>query len=159
MNKSKIYADYQALIKMNATTKCKIRILEMLVAQGTNRWRVVGITEAALRKFAEQNFKYETRCGIQRAHIERRHSTYKTLLESNHDEKLFWNTIIENDKTILAIKGEYSSVSEEDSIKIPDVGLFPKDDSKVRFKALRVGFQCGICEAKLLKRLYQSLPS
>ena len=69
MTPQEMYDDYLRLLPMNATRAAKIKILELIVAQGTNNWRVVGITPKALKQLEGQAYKYQTGSGIQRAHV------------------------------------------------------------------------------------------
>ena len=154
LKKREIFADYESLLKMHATRKCKIKLLETLVAQGTNNWRVTGITRQALLEFHNLNFKYVTHCGIQRAHVFTRHQTYGELVDRSFSETDFWDFIADKDRTILAIKGEFTTVRFADAIPIRDAGLFPEEDAQILFEARSVGYRFADLESRYLKELY-----
>lgn len=153
MSPEKIFEDYKTLKGMNAGRACKIDVLQTLVAQGTNNWRVVGITHSALQKFADQKFTYQTGSGIQRAHVFDRHDTFGSLIDTPVDEETFWQFIADRDRTILAIKGEYNTVSFDNMISLLDQGLFPKQGETVLFKARTIGYKFGSAEADALRQL------
>lgn len=153
MSAAKIFEDYQTLQGMNAGRVCKINLLQTLVAEGTNNWRVVGITEGALQKFIDQKFTYRTGSGIQRAHVFDRHETYGSLIDNPVDEEYFWRFIADRDRTILAIKGEYNKVSLDNMIRLPDPGLLPEKGEIVLFEAKAIGYKFGAVEAKALRQL------
>ena len=54
------------------------RIMTSIMAAKPFSWRVVGITEAALKKFSEFNFRYKSGAGITRAHLKPRIETVRT---------------------------------------------------------------------------------
>lgn len=156
METTHIFEDYQSLLAMKAGRKCKIKILELLVSQGTNNWRVVGITPKALERFSNQGFSYVTGSGIQRAHVFDRHATFGSLLDNPMTQKNFWEFISERDRTILAVKGEYNSVNFDDVISLPDAGLFPNNDQMILFKSRTVGYRFGLDERDFLMRLHET---
>lgn len=154
MERDSVYSDYLLLRRMNANEDTKIHVLQRLVAQCTNNWRVVGITRNALQTFAESDFKPVSRSGIQRAHIIDRHTTFGLLIRSEFDQSSFWTTIADGDKTILATKGEYNKLATASKIALPDQGLFPARDEHIYFAARKVGFRCVDADRRLLRKLY-----
>jgi isocitrate dehydrogenase kinase/phosphatase len=140
---------------MHAGQDAKILILQRLVAQCTNNWRVVGITSKALDAFAASDFKPISRSGIQRAHIVDRHQTFRQIIEREFVQNEFWAHISENDKTILSVKGEYNNLASINWISLPDQGLFPNTSNHIYFAARKVGFRCMRADRDLLRKLYQ----
>lgn len=155
--RDKIFQDYISLLSFNAGRQCKISLLETLVSEGINNWRVVGITPKALERFANQNFTYRTGSRIQRAHVFNRHQTYGSLVDNPVEQPAFWNFIAERDRTILAIEGEYSSVSFDAMIHLPDQGLFPSHGATILFRALSVGYRFRSQEAEELRLLHKRI--
>lgn len=127
MTPEDFYHDYLLIRKMRAPTSKRYRMLGELFAVNPDAWRVVGITENALRVFAEHNFKRASRMGINRSHMVDRIKTYTTMLEGPLMEcDKWWQFYLDTDKTILATstenmgKGEWSTVYDID----PSLGLF-----------------------------------
>ena len=76
-------------------------------------WRVIGITEAALKNFIEIDF--ESPKGINRSHIFQRSESSKIMIEKlDWDIESWWNFYVERDECILA-------TSSENMDKKPDV--------------------------------------
>ena len=84
------------------------RILTAIMGGKSFSWRVIGITEAALRKFAEFDFKHIPRQGLTRAHLKPRIETTRTLLSRNppYSAGGFMKFWIGKDETILCAIGE-----------------------------------------------------
>ena len=120
MSKENVYNDYLTVRKMNADVKTKARILGLLVAQCINHWRVVGVTRQALNWYIENDFIKPSGRIIQRAHIVPRSETYAYLLQHDIDPIKFWEVLHERDKTILAKKGEYTTLSTVPIIALAD---------------------------------------
>jgi len=158
--KNDIYQDYLTLLGMRADNTSKIKILERIVAQGTNNWRVVGITRKALEQFADQNYKYVTRSGIQRAHIHRRHDTFGQLIDNKTNEDEFWRLIDERDITILAAKGETKDITLAKAIEFENPPeLFKKENQDILFSANSVGYRHAVKEREFLRNLHAEVKS
>ena len=84
------------------------RIMTSIMAAKPFSWRVVGITESALKKFSEFNFRYKSGAGITRAHLKPRIETVRTLLAPSEplSEVEFLNIWLQNDRTVLCVSGE-----------------------------------------------------
>ena len=84
------------------------RILTAILAARSFSWHVVGITDAALKIFAEQQFRNKSRSGITRAHLKPRNETVRALFAKDEplNESDFWRTWLEADKTVLCARGE-----------------------------------------------------
>ena len=127
MNKEDFYHDFLLIRKMRAPTNKRYRMLGELFAVNPNAWRVIGITENALKVFAEHDFKRASRMGINRSHLVERIQTYTTMLEGPLMEcEEWWNFYVDTDKTVLATstenmgKGEWSKIYDID----PSLKLF-----------------------------------
>lgn len=154
MTANEMYKDYQSLLGMNATRASKIKMLELIVAQGTNNWRVVGVSPAALEQFAKQEYKQVAGAGIQRAHVHQRFETYGLLIDNEQKPDEFWEMIADRDRTILALRGELNTISFDQAIPIEDPGLFITSDQTVYFPAQQVGYRHSIIEREFLREFH-----
>jgi len=105
-----LHHDYLLITKMKMPVKRKARLLTELLAQYDNVWRVIGITENALKVFIDNDFNKIKRMGINRSHRVDRIKTYTHMfknVEQNAD--LWWKYFIDNDDTILATSSENMS--------------------------------------------------
>jgi hypothetical protein len=107
METADLYHDYNLILQMIIPCNIKVKLLRELFEASDNPWRVVGITEAALRKFEEHNFRKESGMGIQRAHLNNRNNAFLEMLNTEfHNSNEWWNFYYERDKTILALSTE-----------------------------------------------------
>jgi hypothetical protein len=143
MTPEDFYHDFLLIRNMRAPTGKRYRMLGELFAVNPNAWRVIGITEAAVKVFAEHGFKRVSRMGINRSHLVDRIQTYTTMLEGplmDCDE--WWNFYVDTDKTILATstenmgKGEWSKVYDIDT----SLGLFQSQGFAWRHKDPEINF-------------------
>lgn len=143
MTPNDFYHDFLLIREMRAPTSKRYRMLGELFAVNPNAWRVIGITEAAVKVFANHNFKRVSRMGINRSHLVDRIKTYTTMLEGplmECDE--WWNFYVDTDKTILSTstenmsKGELSRVYSVDS----QLGLFQSQGFAWRHKDPEIKF-------------------
>lgn len=124
-------------------------MLGCLFSQNPDHWPVVGITPAALEIFANSDFKRKSRQGINRAHIVDRNSTYTYLLSVDIDFDLFWKTVTNSDKTILATSSENKNI-----LNLLD-HVLPIDTSLGLFKSKGFAWRHGAAEIAFLRGLYQ----
>lgn len=84
------------------------RIMTAIMAAKQFSWRVIGITEAALKRFSEFDFRYKSKMGLTRAHLKPRIATVRSLLAPAEPlgESDFLNEWLQNDKTVLCAQGE-----------------------------------------------------
>jgi len=102
-----IYNDYIIIKNMMSKINVKSRCLSNILSQWKQHWRVIGITLNALNLLSENEFKYKTRIGINRAHISQdRIDTNTYLLNNDLSFDDFWSYIICNDATVLATSSE-----------------------------------------------------
>ena len=85
----------------------KNKMLSAIFKMNPEKWRVIGITEKAVLRFEEYEFKYKTGIKIQRSHIYQRSKRNKHLLDKT-DWKLdeWWKFFFDKDACILAISTE-----------------------------------------------------
>lgn len=124
MTPSDLHHDYLLICEMRSTVKLRCRMLTELMSQYNWAWRVVGITEAALQRFEEYQFKKQSRMGINRSHITPRIQTYTRWITSpiyNVDE--WWQDYIRSDVTVLSTSTENMKHITLDYYPVPE-GLF-----------------------------------
>lgn len=91
----------------------KHRMLQNLMGMNKNSWIVIGITEAALEKFKENDYKRPK--GVNRSHIFQRSETSRIMLEkTDWDIESWWDFYVQRDECVLA-------TSSENMDKEPDV--------------------------------------
>ena len=121
----------------------KHRMLQNLMGMRKDGWRVIGITEAALKKFIENDF--ERPKGINRSHIFQRSETSKIMIEKlDWDIESWWNFYVERDECILA-------TSSENMDKEPDV--IKHEVPQGLFKTRGFAFTVNNAEKEFLKSL------
>lgn len=110
---------------MKVDLKKKVRLLSELMTATGDFWKVVGITEGALKVFRDSDFK-KTK-GVQRAHhLKSRDAYYQDIiLNPELNYQVWWEKFKDFDKTILATSGEnrknqYSNILDIDG----SLGLF-----------------------------------
>ena len=119
-----IFGGFLALQKMKGVpVNVKHRMLTNLMAMNKNSWKVVGITQAALKKFVDNNFNRPK--GVNRSHIHQRSETTKYLFSrTDWDRDCWWDYYTKRDITILATSSENMDKKEDVSKFDVPVGLF-----------------------------------
>jgi len=119
-----IFRGFLALQKMKGVPiNVKHRMLGNLISMNKNTWRVVGITQAALEKFVENDF--ERPKGVNRSHIHQRSETSKYLFsQTDWDRDSWWDYYTERDITILATSSENMDKKQDISKFDVPIGLF-----------------------------------
>jgi hypothetical protein len=93
--------------QMDVPYSVKNKMLGAIFGMTPSPWRVVGITEKAIYRFKENNFKYKSGMGINRSHKFPRHKRNRFLLENkNWTVDKWWNYFYSRDKCILATSTE-----------------------------------------------------
>ncbi|GMO57981.1 hypothetical protein BwSG20_09990 [Bradyrhizobium ottawaense] len=127
------------------------RIMTSIMSAKPFAWHVVGVTEAALRKFHELNYRYEARQGLTRAHLRPRIETVRELL--GRSEPMPQNQFIEywfaHDRTVLCARGENKAV-------IPKYIEIENHDGSL-FSSTRIAWRHGKKEREVLEALYNRL--
>ena len=84
-----IFRGFLALQKMKGVPiNVKHRMLGNLISMNKDTWKVVGITQAALEKFVENDF--ERPKGVNRSHIHQRSETSKYLFSKTDWDRDSW---------------------------------------------------------------------
>jgi hypothetical protein len=144
----RIYNDFLLIKKMKSDFKIKKNILTHLLSSHSNPWRVVGITEDALKQFKNYDFKKTSRMGIERAHLTDRSELYANLLNSTFVSiEDWWSFYYENDKTVL-------TTSTENRKKNHSI-YFEIDEKYNLFKSAQIGWCHNKEEVNFLRNLYE----
>jgi hypothetical protein len=129
----------------------KNKMLSAIFKMNPNKWRVVGITEQAVIRFAENDFKRKSRMGVNRSHIVQRSERNKYLLsKTDWTIETWWNYFYSRDKCILATSTE--NMSKEKLIprfKVPSN----------LFRSSGYAFSVKEPETLFLKKIYEELIS
>jgi hypothetical protein len=122
------------------------RVLTAIMGGRAFSWRVIGITPAALDKFAEADFYLESGQGIKRAHLRPPLDTARKLLRPVKpvSEGELFETWLADDPTILCAKGENK---HSKYIKI-------ENEDGTLFSGKSVGWHHGEREREFLKELH-----
>jgi hypothetical protein len=112
-------------------------------------WRVVGITEAALRRFHELDYRYKSRLGLTRAHLRERINTVRKLLSRSEplSASEFIEYWLENDRTVLCADGENKAI-------VPHYIEIESNGGSL-FSSNFVGWRHGKKERDLLRSLFE----
>lgn len=107
--KKKLYELYELIFYNKHFHLTKKRSL-ITIALGceTWSWRVVGITENAIKAIARNNFNKPTRT-LSRDHAKRRVDTYNAIFERKMAFDEWWKWVWDNDKTTLMTNDEHNS--------------------------------------------------
>lgn len=126
MTKDDLFHDYNLIRQMKVPIEIKEGMLTQLFRADTNRWRVIGITHAALLRFKEYGFRKVSGIKIQRAHLKDRSSIYREMLSKEFiDCNDWWKFYFINDETILATSSENKKNSFSEVIRTnKDLELF-----------------------------------
>ena len=127
-------------------SRCTVILTAMMGGRPWS-WRVVGITPAALRSFRDSSYKKVARDGITRAHIQSRIKTTSELLQTEDPfpAEEFARIWIENDKTVLCVRGENKD-------PLPDYISFA-DAEHSMFQSTQIAWSHGKTEREYLMRL------
>ncbi len=118
------HEDYLSIIPMNAPLRVKRMMLQALFSQWSGAWRVVGVTQSALQRFKEHDFKRKSGMGINRSHLIGRSETFDRMLAEPMEVTAWWEFYYERDRTVLATSSENMSTQTFKHFRIDDPNLF-----------------------------------
>lgn len=125
------------------------RILTAIMSAKPFAWHVVGVTEAALRKFHELNYRYQGGHGLTRAHLRPRIETVRELLDRSEpmSQSVFIEYWFAHDRTVLCARGENKAI-------VPRFIAIENNDGSL-FPSTRIAWRHGKKECELLQTLYE----
>jgi hypothetical protein len=141
------YDTYSFFFDLPFESQKKHRLFHGLIAGETWAWQVIGITEEALKKLAENDFK-RTPKQICRAHFVERTETSKEIFTKKFPREEFFEYFFKMDRTVISL------VSENRSNSPPPSQFIPIDPELKLFTSTMSDFKYGSRERKHLKELY-----
>ena len=109
-DKKRLYEFYELLFDSHFTLSKKRSVMRAVLGYETWSWRVVGISEEAIKAIARNNFNKPVR-KLARDHTKTAATTYKIAFERKMQFEEWWNLIWENDKTILITNEEHHFIN------------------------------------------------
>ncbi len=106
--KRNYYAIYELVFDSHFSLSKKRSVMTAVLGYEAWSWRVVGITEDAIRAIAKNNFNKPSRV-LARDHRLPRVTTYNKLFEAKLPFAEWWDWIWDNDKTTLMTNEEHHS--------------------------------------------------
>jgi len=119
--KKTIYSFYLLTYDSNFPIAKKRHLMTAAMGYEKWGWRVVGITKSAVIKIVNNNLRLPK--GLQRDHFKKsRSDTYNEIfLNEKYNLEKWWDTVWENDETILMTKEEHNKhkiLKKEDVIEV-----------------------------------------
>lgn len=104
--KELIYRIYELIYSSHFTLPKKRSLMTAALGFETWSWRVVGITEEAIKAIARNNFNKPNKT-LARDHMQPRSETYTKIFKEKMSLQTWWNWVWEHDKTILMTNEEH----------------------------------------------------
>lgn len=147
--KKNYYAIYELIYDSHFSLSKKRSVITAVLGYEAWSWRVVGITEEAVKAIARNNFNKPARI-LARDHQLPRVTTYNKIFESKMPFVEWWSWIWENDKTTLMTNEEHHS-------KAPS-RIFPLDPNQSYFVDAEVAgwHQTKAREGALIQKLIEA---
>ncbi|WP_263588859.1 hypothetical protein [Sphingopyxis sp. GC21] len=121
----RIYRAYLAIFDMELRDSLRREMLTWAFVENPDHWPVIGVTGAALERFAEHDFRCVSGMKVQRAHLADRKVWQSAMLAEklNFDD---WLTLYaQSDRTVLATSSENMRGEDLKYVPIPaELGLF-----------------------------------
>lgn len=125
--KEELYKLYELIFDSTFTLSKKRSVITAVLGYETWSWRVVGITEEAVKAIARNNFNKPSRM-LARDHKRTRVETYNRVFSEKMAFNEWWDWIWENDQTILMTNEEHRLIHLNQPSKIyliePKLSLF-----------------------------------
>lgn len=107
--KKALYKFYEIIFDSHFSLSKKRSLITAVLSYETWSWRVVGITEEAIKVIARNNFKKPSKA-LARDHSVPRVETYNRVFEAKMNFDDWWRWIWEHDKTTLMTNKEHQSI-------------------------------------------------
>ena len=115
--KEELYRFYELIFNSSFTLTKKRSLMTSVLGYETWSWRVVGITEEAVKAIARNKFKKTTKT-LARDHTLSRKDTYNRIFAEKMNFNEWWDWIWENDKTVLMTNEEHNLIHIKQPTKI-----------------------------------------
>jgi hypothetical protein len=110
--KKELYKIYELIFASTFTLSKKRSVITAVLGYETWSWRVVSITEEAIKEIARNNFNKPSK-KLARDHTRTRAETYNRVFNEKMAFDEWWDWIWENDKTILMTNEEHKLIAKE----------------------------------------------
>jgi hypothetical protein len=110
--KKELYKLYEIIFDSHFSLTKKRSLVTAVLSYETWSWRVVGITEEAIKVIARNNFKKPSKA-LARDHSPPRVETYNKVFEAKMNFDDWWQWIWENDKTTLMTNKEHQAIKTQ----------------------------------------------
>lgn len=132
----RIYTAYLAIFDMELKVGLRREMLTWALTENPDHWPVVGITNAALERFAEHDFRCVSRMGVHRSHLIDRKVWQSAMLEKRLTYEEWVDLYDASDRTVLSTSSENMKGEKPAFIEIPQSkGLFRSTGYKWRHTA------------------------
>jgi hypothetical protein len=121
--KKELYKFYEIIFDSDFTLTKKRSLITAVLSYETWSWRVVGVTEEAIKSIARNNFNKPNKT-LARDHSVSRVETYNKVFEVKMPFKDWWKLIWENDKTTLMTNKEHQVIKTKPPSKIYPINPF-----------------------------------
>lgn len=115
--KEELYRLYEMIFDCAFSLVKKRAVLTQVLGGETWSWRVVGITEEAVKAIARNNFNKPSKV-LARDHTLTRKDTYNRIFTEKMNFNEWWNWIWDNDKTILITNEEHNLIHSQNISKV-----------------------------------------
>lgn len=120
IEKKALYKFYEFIFDSHFTLSKKRSVITHVLGYETWSWRVVGISEEAIKAIARNNFNRPIKM-LARDHKLARVITYNKIFNEKMAFEDWWDWIWENDKTILVTNEEHRSIKTTPISKIYEI--------------------------------------
>lgn len=129
----RIYRAYLAIFDMDLRDGLRREMLTWAFVESPDHWPVVGVTEAALERFAQHDFRCVSGMKIHRAHLVDRKAWQSAMLTTKLEFDDWLSLYNQSDRTVLATSSENMRSEGLNYIPIPtELGLFRSTGYKWR---------------------------
>lgn len=129
----RIYRAYLAIFDMELRDGLRREMLTWALMENPDHWPVVGVTKAALDRFAHHDFRCVSGIKIHRAHLVDRKVWQSAMLARKLELDDWLSLYNQNDRTVLATSSENMRGEGSSYIPIPmELGLFRSTGYKWR---------------------------
>jgi len=145
----RIYQAYLAIFDMELREGLRREMLTWAFVENPDHWPVVGITRAALDRFAEHDFQCVSKMGIHRAHLVNRKDWQAAMLATKLAYDDWLALYLRSDRTVLATSSENMKGQDLEYLAIPaELGLF---------RSIGYRWRHTVAEREVLRELHGQL--
>lgn len=121
----RIYEAYLKIFDMRLKVGIRREMLTWALTENPDHWPIVGITHAALDRFAQHEFKCAPKMGIHRSHLVDRKEWQSRMLHQRMPFDEWLSLYLQSDQTVLATSSENMKGTKTTYLPIPtNLGMF-----------------------------------